>query len=1218
MEENRVLEKSFQHLAPIEHPDKTGIYMQTLRQCIGHRDINNIAISGPYASGKSSIIKKYLSSEMGSEAPEKVLNISVADFRDTQSECQKNNAREDIELRVLQQILYTVTGVELPHSRFNRIKNRKRSLMVPTLFVIWVFVTLILALHPQILLNFRPWTSEFISVFLMVWYSVVGLIIGVDWLSQFFDTASFKKLSIKNLEFEREKEDQNSILSKYFDEILYFFEVQPYEVVIFEDLDRFGTATIYTKLHELNRLLNQNSGIDRHIQFIYAIKDSMFDANDRAKFFDFIIPVLPVTGPANAEDTFLRRNDNLLREEGGKKQNRTKVNPELLKSVAQFVTEPRIIHNTFNEYVVYCTAIQNRDIDNEQLFSLILYKNIFVHDFDDLHYGHGNLFTLVSDVETYKKNEKDRLNSEVKKYEQILADAHQEHLGSEEELLNLYVGALYRKGISAICQNRHYNEVSLSSLSSVDSLKKLLPQTAKSINVRCIPSNQISVMTLGVDTLQAELHPSQSIEQRIKAIQDKSQSQQKLVSDKLKKLNKQLSILETQKIKDLYASGNWISNRIDDLYSNEDNTQVYSWQNISLVKYLVRMGYLNENYYLYTTVFNNESHWTERDHRFFLKLQSRQDKAFDEPMDNCQEVYQRLNESEFSSPHIFNNELLTHALTNRITEVKTRKLLDTVIEYYHEAGSDFLLQYLSTDNCQDALAMALTKRWPEYLEMVFDKNPTGTEARWLVGHLDASYIDTIPSHQLLLEVLSRKTSVFIIDDASETAQNALGIIERFKLEVADLPPLEKTPIALKNIVKNALFVISPEAIHFVLVYFSDATEDEASKSTYHKLLHSKLSTVIERVDKEINHYISTVMLPNPNNTQESEEAILSIINNSGLEDKLRGAVIGKQEHVFDSLQHVAYGADLFFKHRKVNPSWELLEDFHQSERIDIDDFLYFINDSNVIETLTNENIISTDIKISNSLKQMLLNADEFTDDLYITLASFLITEEITSLPELNDTKLAGLIKYNKISLNERTFEKISHLPLCVAMLLDSDAEAYIAHKEQYPELGNEDISAIIKMAKSTQLTKCALVDLPKHDIDKIDVKPERLSELYLSLSNKEQNTEVLANLIQRCSDSDTLRRLFYQHMATTSEDKYLEMLHENRESLSKTHIRIALSVLPDGPLRHLLDNSKRPSFSNTPQNKQILDLLVRLEVLVDYSVDGSRLRVRKYRNWTSG
>ena len=702
---------------------------------------------------------------------------------------------------------------------------------MPTFLVIWGLVTLTLTLNPQVLLNYRPWTSEFIAVFLMVWFSVFGLVMGVEWLSQFIDTASFKKLSLKNLEFEREKEDQNSILSKYFDEILYFFEVQLYEVVIFEDLDRFGTAAIYTKLHELNTLLNQNSGIHRDIQFIYAVKDSMFDADDRAKFFDFIIPVLPVTGPANAEDTFLRRNDNLHRgfllEKDDNQKDNIKVNPELLQSVAQFVTEPRIIHNTFNEYVVYCTAIQTQDINNEQLFSLILYKNIFVHDFDDLHYGQGKLFTLLSEVETYKVNEKSRLIDEVKKYEKMLSDANKEHLGSEDELLNLYVGAMFRKGIDAFYVNhsRYHSEIPLSSLGSIDSLKEVLPQTAKSIPIRTTSNNSIKDIEFGIDMLQAELHPSQSIEQRIKAIQSKSEAQQTLANEKLNELNKQLRMLETQKIKDLCVSDNWIINRIDDLYSKESNAQVYSWQNISLVKFLIRMGYLNEHYYLYTTVFNNESHWTDKDHSFFLKLQSRQEKAFDESLDNCQEVYLRLNESEFSSPHIFNNDLLTHALTSKATDAKTKKLLDTIVDSYHEAGKDFLLQYLSTDNCKNSFATMLTKQWPEYLELVFKNSPTGTEGKWLIGHLDAKKIDTIPNYQLLLETLSQKSSVFIFDDESEITQNAIRIIEYYNLKVTDLSLLEKAPESLNNIVSDALFEISIEAIKFVLMNFCNATEE---------------------------------------------------------------------------------------------------------------------------------------------------------------------------------------------------------------------------------------------------------------------------------------------------------------------------------------------------------------------------------------------------------
>ena len=64
------------------------------------------------------------------------------------------------------------------------------------------------------------------------------------------------KLNLK--EGEIEIIEDNSIFNKHLDEILYFFQVTEYNVVIIEDLDRFGTPNIFLKLRELNQL-NQKS-----------------------------------------------------------------------------------------------------------------------------------------------------------------------------------------------------------------------------------------------------------------------------------------------------------------------------------------------------------------------------------------------------------------------------------------------------------------------------------------------------------------------------------------------------------------------------------------------------------------------------------------------------------------------------------------------------------------------------------------------------------------------------------------------------------------------------------------------------------------------------------------------------------------------------------------------------------------------------------------------
>lgn len=60
------------------------------------------------------------------------------------------------------------------------------------------------------------------------------------------------------------------------DEIVYFFEVTDYNVVIIEDLDRFDNTDIFLKLREVNQLLNQSNSVGRKVTFIYAVKDDMF------------------------------------------------------------------------------------------------------------------------------------------------------------------------------------------------------------------------------------------------------------------------------------------------------------------------------------------------------------------------------------------------------------------------------------------------------------------------------------------------------------------------------------------------------------------------------------------------------------------------------------------------------------------------------------------------------------------------------------------------------------------------------------------------------------------------------------------------------------------------------------------------------------------------------------------------------------------------------
>ncbi len=121
------------------------------------------------------------------------------------------------------------------------------------------------------------------------------------------------------------------------DEIIYFFEITKYDVVIIEDLDRFDTPAIFLKLRELNYLLNNSNAIKRSIGkivFIYAVKDDMFKDTSRTKFFDFISTVIPVINPSNSRDKLL----NALREQGVQE-----ISDDVCMDLGIFIDDMRIL-----------------------------------------------------------------------------------------------------------------------------------------------------------------------------------------------------------------------------------------------------------------------------------------------------------------------------------------------------------------------------------------------------------------------------------------------------------------------------------------------------------------------------------------------------------------------------------------------------------------------------------------------------------------------------------------------------------------------------------------------------------------------------------------------------------------------------------------------------------------------------------------------------------
>lgn len=422
--------------------------------CAVEKGIRNIALTGPFGSGKSSVLKTLMTDF---STKHEYLPISLATLKandeansgksldnngDSSSDDVETALNRRIEYSILQQLVYREETANVPNSRFKRIsyippKTIRR-------YSVYGVLTLL-----AILIAFEPKFARIESFYSFFNLGRVGNLIAdglcVVWLlfilfrlfRYFFRAYANSKLNKLNLkDAEISVVEDNSIFNKHLDEILYFFQVTKYDVVIIEDLDRFDTTDIFLKLRELNQLINESKIVGRHISFIYAIKDDMFKNEERTKFFDYITTVIPVINPSNSKDILLRKlKDNGFENDG--------ISDEDLSEMAFFIQDMRILTNVVNEYSQYreqlCHNNGNQKLDKTKLLAMIVYKNYFPKDFAELHRRKGRVYACISSKRKFVElasSELDKQNVAVQKEEtEYINNLHLQ----EKDLRKLYL-----------------------------------------------------------------------------------------------------------------------------------------------------------------------------------------------------------------------------------------------------------------------------------------------------------------------------------------------------------------------------------------------------------------------------------------------------------------------------------------------------------------------------------------------------------------------------------------------------------------------------------------------------------------------------------------------------------------------------------------------------------------------------------------------------------
>lgn len=399
-------------------------YERELLSALANDQVRNVAITGEYGAGKSSVIRTFVDrhpefnfafislAAFGKERDQAGDNqdpsVPAANGQPTARPPEKltsvtaNDAdlSTRIEEAIVQQLLYAVPSKQLPKTRLKRIVQASLSaLWGYTAFFVLLMVCALRLYAPvaeKPLIIIPEWLRGWLLL-LPDWMAVAALGMGGVYLV-FFGLRLLSSFSIDGLTIKGGKLEtthHGSVLHKNVDEIIYCFERSNINVVVIEDLDRFGIQDVFTRLREINFIIKQSPQIRRRVYFVYALRDELFAVGEKTKFFDLIIPIIPVVNSENSREKMIELLG--LRKLNGVPLD-TGLNPHLLETVSYFIDDMRLIKNIVNEFDMFSSILRagsGLKLDPNKLFAIIAIRNLHPNEYAELVKRRGPIYETL-------------------------------------------------------------------------------------------------------------------------------------------------------------------------------------------------------------------------------------------------------------------------------------------------------------------------------------------------------------------------------------------------------------------------------------------------------------------------------------------------------------------------------------------------------------------------------------------------------------------------------------------------------------------------------------------------------------------------------------------------------------------------------------------------------------------------------------------------------
>lgn len=1106
-------ERQISLLSPIDDFKRHKEYIIRLKNAIDQPNVFNIALTGSYGAGKSSILKTFKA-----YYPEyHYVNVSLASFvevnmseSDSTPKSNEDSFEEQLEYSILQQLFYHVKATNIPESRFGRIErtSRKKRIFVVVCILLFVVANLCLFCQEQVTKYFLIPTEVLKSSFLFglsICVFILGICVILFQLILFIKKISIKNLTLDKATLEFEEKKNVSIMNRYLDEILYLFQEKKYNIVIFEDIDRFENTHIFTKLRELNLILNQSEEIGRRIVFLYALKDDIFaNAEERTKFFDYIVPVIPFVNASNSGDLFRRKITGLRIPE-------VEVSSSFITDISVFVNDMRVLTNVVNEFDLYRNLLDKK-LKKEKLLAMILYKNLYPTDFSLLHQNKGVVYETFMSAETLRDEILEDDRTQIDKVDSNLQAINEECLRNLNELYAVIIGkfiTLYPDGGWYLyCDNKRRG---ISEFYSDENILKIL-------NGQVGFSEDYSrPRFFSKEEIKNVLGNSFDYEKRKKRIQSITDDKIKTLRDKRKALMDDIAAIEKHTLSDIAKSDRDIFEHVGTIKGQEEKYKV--------LKYLLEKGYIDEEYFFYISIFQ-EGRLTPSDQEFLLSIKFNAPKEFDYKLQEIPSLIQNLSAVDYDHKGILNKDLLEYCLLH---EDEYEEECDAILKQMvvHEQYIDLLYQFMQEGNCVPTFIKRLVHIDNVWKSLDKDINHITKDKDKVISamfkYADINDIRTVnTSYPFNTYINDNNNYSDLFEDIDQV--RARELLDLLNLNVQSLIDDSNAADTYSYIYENNMYALTLDNIKVIFKH-NDLPVVNLDSAIYTSIEETELNELQDYVLLELPAFVENLMLAS-SNIHESSDTIVSLMD----EDIQTSDIIKLIKHndtLWDDCKGISdenIVRNLFWKN-KIKMTIENVKHYCScigTWKIDSSLVVFMnLNEEKTMEEFTK--LVQSNDEHETELLASVVKSDNINDNIAFSIFNnhWLIDVWSKELSQLNETRVRYVVDEGIITVSPSIYQDIiKGNPKLSKYLLCKDPDKIISEWDEFAF----SITTVVEILSWVEYKKYHSFILDKIETESVTPIIANALLAYFSKSDSEFNLSLYKEAMEK-SDNPALKIL---------------------------------------------------------------------------------------------